>query len=248
MTETNKFETRDRVYFYYDSTANFRLNRIQKTGSLSDRKIALCPNRIMALNPRSGLRRILKTYIKDKSVILGDPSYGVILEPEDINLLNLMKQNSCGGSGLWMPIANKYYEQTYISIYVETCTISYPPHRYVNNPHESVTEKTFDPLIKGHFILPFGYSGIIKDIKDYGFKLPEWINYEYDEIKCDRHRFATFLEETDRLLSMDMSEIEKNYVKDYEMLNYNRSLFWHKPYVPLYDEVLRVYNLKIKAS
>lgn len=248
MTERHKFETAGRVYFYCNTVDNFRLNPIQKIGNLNDRKIALCPNRIMKFNARSGLRRILKTYIKDKSVILGDPTHGVILEPEDINMMSTIRNMDNNGGGLWMPIANRYYEQTYISIYVETCTVSNPLHATVQNLYQSITEKTFDPLIKGHFILPFGYSGIIKDIKEYGFKFPNWINYEYDQIECDRHRFAAFLEEADRLLHMDITEIEKNYVKDYEMLKYNRSVFWSRPYVPLHDEVLRVYNKKINAS
>jgi hypothetical protein len=247
MTETDKFQTNGRVYLYFDAKKNFKLNSIQKLGDVNHRKIALCPNRIMKHNARSGLRRILKTYIKDKSVILGDPTHGVILEPEDPNMIEHMRNKDNNGGGLWMPIANKYYEQTYISIYIETCTVTNPRDR-IANPHESITEKTFDPLIKGHFILPFSYAGIINDIKTYGFRLPNWINYDYDKIQCDRHRFAAFLEEADRLLGMDISEIEKKYVEDYEMLKYNRSVFWHKPYVPLHDEVLRVYNLKIKSS
>ena len=242
MTETDKFETGNRTYFYFECKNNFKLNPIQKLGDISERKIALCPNRIMKLNARSGLRRILRLFMENKSVILSDPTHGYLLEPEDANMTELMKSTDNNGSGLWMPIANRYYEQTYISMYIETCTISDPFHKGVKNPHQSVTEKTFDPLIKGHFILPFGYAGIIRDIKDYGFKLPHWINYTYDDIECDRHRFAAFLEEADRLLKLPLSVIENYYVQDFEMLIHNRQLFWSKPYVPLYDQVLDRFN------
>lgn len=238
MTEIEKFDTTNKVYFHFQCNNNFRLNPIQKIGKLSDRKIALCPNRIMELNARSGLRRILKLFMQNKSVILGDPTNGKILEPEDENMLQLMQQTKNGGSGLWMPIANKYYEQTYISMYIETCTVSQPRYCLVKTPHQSITEKTFDPLIKGHFILPFGYAGIVKDIRDYGFKLPSWINYSYDDIKdCDRHRFAAYLEEADRLLNMPIETIEQHYVKDFDMLIHNRQVFWSKSYVPLYPHV-----------
>ena len=239
MTETDKFEVKNRVYFYYgDSKANFRLNPIQKIGTLKDRKIVLCPNRIMKFNQRSGLRRILKTYMQDKPVILGDPASGKILEPEGEGMLEKLASTENGGGGLWFPIANKYYEQTYISVFIETCTVTNPLYNSVRNPHQTVTEKTFDPLIKGHFILPFGYAGIIKDIKSYGFKLPDWIDYSYDDIDCDRHRFAAFLEEADRLIKKPIFEIETNYVRDFDNLIHNRQIFWSKPYVPLYHQVL----------
>jgi len=244
MTETDKFETKNKTYFYFDSKGNFRLNPIQKSVPLEQRKIGLCPNRIMKLNARSGLRRTLKTYIKDKSVILGDPSSGIVLAPEDPDMLELLMNTDNNGGGLWMPIANKYYEQTYISIFIETCTVTYPPYNNVRNPFQTITEKTFDPLIKGHFILPFGYAGITKDIKNYGFKFPSWINYEYDEIECDRHRFAAFLEEADRLLNLHINVVESHYVKDFNMLIHNRQVFWSRPYIPLYDQVLdRFYKI-----
>lgn len=239
MTETSKHDFHGRVYTYFDCRNNFRLNPIQKIGSLKDRKIALCPNRIMKYNARSGLRRILRLFMQNKSVILGDPTNGIVLEPEDPNMLEIMMNKDNNGGGLWMPVANKYYEQTYISMYVETCTVSNPLYNTVRNPHQSITEKTWDPLIKGHFILPFGYAGIVKDIKNYGFKMPEWIDYSYDDIEyCDRHRFAAYLEEADRLLHLPIDEIERHYIKDFDMLIHNRQVFWSRPYTPLYDQIL----------
>ena len=61
-------------------------------------------------------------------------------------------------------------------------------HRNVNiqrRAHASTcpTEKTFTPMCKGHFVLPFGTPGTIAHLKsEYGFEFPHWIDYGYDNL------------------------------------------------------------------
>ena len=135
----------------------------------------------------------------------------------------------------WRPIANRYYSNTIISTYVETIST----HGEVS----CVTEKTYDPLIKGIFILPFGYSGLIRDLKViYGFKFPDWIDYSYDIINDDDRRFNKFTNEISRLRSLGIDHLIKLRNRDIDLLKHNREIFFNRPYDSLYDKLIRVKN------
>lgn len=218
----------------------------------------LCPNRVYDLNitderghksypVRGRYRVILKNWLisNDRASYLGylsDPSNGIIFEPEQAELISVMKLDEQGGGGTWYPIANKYYESSFWSVYVETitktilhygATVEIPDHHKVR----TITEKTWDPLIKGHFILPFGYSGIIEDIKSYGFLFPDWIDYSYDTVKDDDTRFLRFLESVNKLLTIGVPELETLFHRDKYILEHNRSIFWSRPYDTLADKI-----------
>jgi hypothetical protein len=123
----------------------------------------------------------------------------------------------------WCPIDNRYYSASYISAYVET--LAYKSHA------RTITEKTFDPLIKGHFILPYGYPGLVSDIKSiYGFKLPDWIDYSYDSVEDDLIRFNMFIKEFYRLKSFPISYFQKKFTEDIDILQENRKIFFTRPY------------------
>jgi len=123
----------------------------------------------------------------------------------------------------WFPIANAYYNATFVSAYVETLVET--------SQSTGITEKTFDPLIKGHFILPFGYKGIVKDIQEiYGFKLPEWIDYSYDAESDIDIRFDLFLKEMYRLSRISIDEYLILFREDSRILEHNRKVFYTRSY------------------
>ena len=99
-----------------------------------------------------------------------------------------------------------------------------------NRNVRSVTEKTFDPLIQGNFILPFGYPGLIKDILSYGFKLPNWIDYSYDSILDDDERFDAYMESLKKLNDYSLQQLFDMATADISILEYNRSIFYSRPY------------------
>jgi hypothetical protein len=121
----------------------------------------------------------------------------------------------------YSPPHNAYYEDTFISIYGET--IEY-------GTTIAPTEKTYDPLIKGHFILPFSCSGFIKFLKTKGFQFPEFINYSYDEVVNDDKRFECYLKEVDRLLAMPLDTWQQHWVDNAEIRRYNQTVFETTPY------------------
>lgn len=126
-------------------------------------------------------------------------------------------------------IANKYYDDTYISVYVETIV--------PECDSEVVTEKTFVPLAKGHFILPFGYPGIVEDIKSYGFILPEWIDYSYDTVQNDIVRMNIFCASLKKLRQLSLDELRKLHENDIPILKHNRDIIRNWKYDSLYEKV-----------
>lgn len=181
--------------------------------------------------PRVRYRLILYNFLLGRGGnqmgYLSNIEEGLELETETPELR--LQSLTCNGGGTWLPIANKYYESSYWSTYVETLTLG--------NTCRSVTEKTFDPLIKGHFILPFGYQGLVSDIRNYGFILPNWIDYSFDNIIDNEIRFLKYLESLHNLLKLSSDELDLLYKKDIEILHHNKKLFFERPYDSLYNKI-----------
>lgn len=239
FTDYNKIDLKDRLYTNGTDIKNFELARIEKTTDKKTNSIRkfLCPNRVYPFDHvRLDYRRQLKAFLvpcfKEQGHI-SDPVKGNILDAENTFVNQFLDQ------GGWHPVANHYYQGTYFSIYCETITGNV--HEDLN--YRSITEKTWDPLIKGHFILPFGYKGMIEHIKTYGFKFPEWIDYSYDIIEDNDDRFAMFLESAKKLLDIDLQTLHKLYEEDRHILVHNRQVFWDRPYDSLHDKVVEFFQL-----
>ena len=123
--------------------------------------------------------------------------------------------------GRYAPVHNAYYNETFISVYGETNEIG---------TTQIVTEKTYDPLIKGHFILPFSTPGFIDLVKSQGFRLPEFINYDYDSISDHDQRWQAYQQELERLINLDMATWQQHWVDNLDILHYNRQLFTERDY------------------
>lgn len=154
-------------------------------------------------------------------------------------LIDLETQTSKMHYNWWgyCPPHNEYYKNTFISIYGETI-------EYGNTI--VTTEKTFDPLIKGHFILPFSTSGFIQHLKShYNFKFPEFIDYTYDTIKDDDQRYAVYELEVKRLLEIDIHTWKQHWNDNFEkVIRNNQMIFQEKPYDRIdFYKVLTGHNL-----
>lgn len=121
----------------------------------------------------------------------------------------------------YSPVHNAYYNETFISVYGETLEV---------DTTQIVTEKTYDPLIKGHFILPFSTAGFIKLVKSQGFRLPKFIDYSYDLIDDPDQRWQAYQQELERLLMLDMATWQQHWVDNLDILHYNRQLFTERDY------------------
>lgn len=169
---------------------------------------------------RSFLRNELFNKLKDYAGYIGNPAFGNFLHLQNSNQFTLDYANKLinFSTGFW-PLDNSYYESSVITITVETISLTCDV--------KFISEKCYEPLIKGHFLLPFGYSGLIDDIKNMGFKLPNWIDYHYDREKNDLLRWSMFLNNA-VLPTVNLSPFElfQKKINDIDILIHNRNLFF----------------------
>jgi hypothetical protein len=192
-------------------------------------------------NPRMTRRKQIRALLESMdSVYLSDPPNGITFLPNGYTSDMDSWVNSPYG-GVWYPISHTHYNSSIVSIYGESL---------VHHEHEAmiVTEKTFDPLIRGNFILPFGMPGLIKCITDYGFVLPDWIDYSYDSITNDGERFIAYMMSILKLNSYTLEELTDLCNKDKHILEHNRNVFFTTPYDDLYSNVVNCIKVNKDAN
>jgi hypothetical protein len=96
-----------------------------------------------------------------------------------------------------------YAEAADSLVYVPTETVYFGDRLHI-------TEKTFEPLIKGHIILPFSNQGTIARLVDMGFKMPAGVDYTFDSITDPQQRFAALTAEFQRLMAQDLLTLYKH--------------------------------------
>ena len=188
----------------------------------------LAPIRVYALEdtaPNEHSRMFFRHKLKEILRVLDNThtNDGALLLPDGLNADVLMVLNRPYG-GSWYPVSHAYYDSSFVSIYTESLVSS--SYGQVS----MLTEKTFDPLIRGNFVLPFGYSGLIQDIRNYGFLLPDWIDYSYDSIIDNIDRFDAYVNSLRKLDKYSVREMYDLSQKDKGILEHNRSLFFSRPY------------------
>lgn len=178
-----------------------------------------------AVNDRPATRDFLRTKLIDLlrhyPGYIGDIAMGSFLIGQGATSEQLYEQISGRGAQGWFPMHNAYYDTSILSIYVETITY--------DKSISCLTEKTWEPLIKGHFILPFGYRGMINDIvHQYGVQLPGWIDYSYDGMDNDLDRWFAYNMEVKRVLNLGWAELisYKRSESGRKIMQHNRDLFF----------------------
>lgn len=131
--------------------------------------------------------------------------------------------------GAYSPVPNTFYEDSYFSTYVESnCTQRDLIH---------LTEKTFEPLIKGHAILPFTNPGSIKRLTDMGFQMVDFIDYSFDMIEDADERFQAVQTQFLKLLDLDLDSLYKQNQKIFE---HNQTCINTIPYD---NRILEIFNV-----
>ena len=197
----------------------------------------LCPNRayynthdtVNRLKYRAELHSLIKKE-NYKNVLMSDPDNGIVLQTD-----NWQKryQRTIMASGCYAPIATKYYNESFLSAYVESVVLSDE-----GNKVKTITEKTWEPILKGHFILPFATVGFIDELKRRGFRFPEFINYDYANIKDDNLRWEYFVREFKKIQRLTITQLNTLYKDNIEIIEHNQQLFDTLPYDSLYDKLL----------
>ena len=140
-----------------------------------------------------------------------------------MNNLNWIKNQPIKPTQIFygVPPHNAYYEDTFLSIFGETME---------SGTTQVITEKTLDPLIKGHFILPFSTPHFCDMVRDRGILLPDFIDYSYDTIEDFDQRLAQWLAEVQRLLSMPIKHWRELHAKNFDLLYENQVWMWRRDY------------------
>lgn len=192
----------------------------------------LAPMRIYGEGFRMKRRRALKETLDPFSSMgyMNDTEKNVFFEVTGGNIGDIKQNVEKKDGGTWYPIANRFYEDSYTSIFIETVT--------EDKKAILASEKTFDPLIKGHYILPFGVTGYVKWLREYyGFLFPGWIDYSYDSELNDDARFHLYLASVIKHVSTDYTAMNNWANQDSWMLEHNRKVFYNRPYDSLYETV-----------
>jgi hypothetical protein len=231
-TEYEKYDLENRIYTRQASQKMYELDPISKNQSA---KHFLAPMRtyekLYEHEPRVVLRHRLRQLLDPSKGYISNLAKGEVISPQENSptIIEAFNHEPSGyGGGTWWPAHNSYYNDSIVSVYVETITYG--------NTYRCVTEKTFDPLIKGNFILPFGYRGLIEDIREYGFRLPNWIDYSYDDLN-DALRWEAYTDVVKQLLLMDQQVLYSHCINDIDILHHNRNIFYTTPRMSLISKI-----------
>ena len=200
----------------------------------------LCLNRLYweehIVREQKTLRQLLKDKFMGKNdVFLSDPTNNIFFYP---NHAEDNKIDVTQSSGTWYPAADFYYNNSYVSVYIESVVKSSDGSEIFCS-----TEKTLDPLLKGNFILPFSNHNFISGLrKFYGFRFPDWIDYSYDEIEDFDERMLQYSKSVDKLYNTPIEVLHQHYIDDKNILEHNRQVIRTLPYSSLYDSVVRSRN------
>jgi hypothetical protein len=233
-----------KAYFFNYSTYDLKWSRLWTQNSSNQAfelrtikevrptKKFLVPNnvRLHTGEYKEHARMELRKITSDDECYFSDFQRGILLDPEEIENINCYTNDGAG----FIPIANKYYEDSIVSVYVETVGGSNKQLNQVG----AVTEKTFVPLLKGHFILPFSAVGFVENLRThYGFKFPVWIDYSYDSIDNDELRLRAYLKVVNELKKIPLDSLTRMANNDIDIKKFNRKLIANFPHDSLYDKV-----------
>jgi hypothetical protein len=163
-----------------------------------------------------GFRSRLFNIVKEYNGYISNRSQGITFEQEPV-------------IGIFKPIPAEFYLDSYFSIYAESNSFS--------SELIHLTEKTFEPLTKGHFILPYSNPGTIQRLKDMGFQFPKFIDYSFDHEVDATRRFEMLINEFNKLITMDLATL---YQQHQEILEHNKNCINTIPYDQRIQEIFNV--------
>jgi hypothetical protein len=135
------------------------------------------------------------------------------------------------------PVPDQYYNKTFAAIYCESTSLER------NIFH--ATEKTFEPLLKGIFILPYSNTNFVQNLQTfYGFKMPAVIDYAYDSVYEEmldvdpaNKKVLMYLESIDKLCNLDVEYAVDYYAENFDIIEHNREVIASTPYSTLVDKI-----------
>lgn len=148
--------------------------------------------------------------------------FGITVKPETIRELDKLiphtleseSSSEYNNVSAWTDKHPEAYKNSYLYICTET---------YMHEPHKSLTEKVFKPVVNLQPFVFIAYKGALKQLRDLGFKtFSPYIDESYDEIEDKAERFNVAYKEIERLITMPIEELHDLYWKMEEILIHNQ--------------------------
>jgi hypothetical protein len=142
--------------------------------------------------------------------------------PSESNITSLSKLTAT-------PPARKYFDNTYISAQIESLCLG---------PAILYSEKTYDHLIQGRFVMNFGPRHFYRTLVNDGWKLPNDVDYSWDSIE-DTGNPRTQVETEPRFgayikclleLSSNMERLHDLFIANLDVFAHNHEQLRQKPY------------------
>lgn len=125
-------------------------------------------------------------------------------------------------SGQVSPPAQIFYDQSYVTCLVET--------QYLGTHSHLVSEKTYDNIIQGRGVLNFATPGFYQHLQSEGWKLPNGIDWSWNQIEKDSSRLAAYLVQLDRLFGLSPEGMHDWFMSNMSCWQHNQRMLEIKPY------------------
>ena len=110
------------------------------------------------------------------------------------------------------------YDNSYFSLISETLFVE---------PGRFITEKTYKSLFAGHPFIFIGQSGILRLLKEHGYKtFPEMFDESYDDIEDHSERFNAVINEVIKFCNKSDEEKQEIYKTVLPSIEHNQKLFF----------------------
>jgi hypothetical protein len=120
------------------------------------------------------------------------------------------------------PPSRHYYDESYVTCLLET--------QHLGELGHLVSEKTYDNLIQGRGVLNFATPGFYEFLQNQGWKLPNGIDWSWDNIVNDQKRFDAYLGEIDKLLGRDLEDLHAWFLSNIDCWTHNQKMLEDKPF------------------
>ena len=144
--------------------------------------------------------------------------------PSDTNITDLSMLTAT-------PPARKYFDNTYISAQIESLS---------KGPTVLYSEKTYDHLIQGRFVMNFGPKHFYRTLVNNGWKLPVGVDYSWDNIHDIEENQHTHIVQTEPRfhaytkclveLASDIERLHNLFIANIDVFAHNQEQLRQKSY------------------
>ena len=132
---------------------------------------------------------------------------------------------------------NNVYHHAFVEIVTE-CS-------FYNESYDTIqmTDKTFKPIVNLTPFIMASSTGHLKVLKKLGYKTFDFlIDESYDEVEDPIKRLKMIKDEITRLSEMDLSEIKRIYIQNFDILLYNKELYKKRQNVKIRHDLRKYYD------